>query len=742
MRALRLAAIALILAACQPAAPLTQSPVSAVRLQDARALWGHAAPAYRVQAVESDLKPYGTVSLLDTGNNVVATGTTDGSGNFSLNPFVSWTPTTSAVYVLELSKRFEGMDEGSLLRMRTLVSWTGTQWTSISGTTASVSGGSGVLINSGTTAIAAIQSLRGLALGNMLSSLDPNSGTFTPGSTGISATDFTTVKGMVGSDLAADLDPVRAITWSVPDGTYLNRLETKNGNLLFDLKDVPPQPGINPTPIRTKYGTGYAVAGSSAGLYLGQFGSWGTAGGDFEDPMDIAVDRYGNLYISNLLNSRVDKFDPNSNFQTSFGSNGTGNGQFNQVTGVTLDPLGNLWVSDYQNQRIQKLDPNGTFLMGIGEGSVWTSGSPPAVATGSANGWFSAPHYIRTDRYGNIWVSETGNSRIQEFAPNGSFVRGIGNGTTWTGAAPTPVASNANGYFSNGPTGFTFDSQGYLWVCDRGNNRIQKFDSNGNFLATYGSSGSGNGQFNVAESISVDGAGNFWVSDYQGQRIQKFDQSFNYLGQIGTVGVSGAAAGTFYNPRGLNFDSNGNLLVVDWGNHRVQRFAPASNPLIYPNLSNVTKGTVEVWFNPSWNVPMVSNAILVAMKGLNFNFSLGVSSPNLYMYIDDGTNVGRVGLSQTDSANLIQKGTWTHVAVTWNGPSGQLHFYLNGTEYASYYTPWPSSFNFGSVATCSIGDAISVPGRYAQAIIGSARIYDYPKSLTEIRRDAAMVEQY
>jgi len=278
MRALRLAAIALILAACQPAAPLTQSPVSAVRLQDARALWGHAAPAYRVQAVESDLKPYGTVSLLDTGNNVVATGTTDGSGNFSLNPFVSWTPTTSAVYVLELSKRFEGMDEGSLLRMRTLVSWTGTQWTSISGTTASVSGGSGVLINSGTTAIAAIQSLRGLALGNMLSSLDPNSGTFTPGSTGISATDFTTVKGMVGSDLAADLDPVRAITWSVPDGTYLNRLENKNGNLLFDLKDVPPLPGTNPTPIRTKYGTGYAVA-TAAGLYLGQFGSWGTAGG-------------------------------------------------------------------------------------------------------------------------------------------------------------------------------------------------------------------------------------------------------------------------------------------------------------------------------------------------------------------------------------------------------------------------------------------------------------------------------
>ena len=245
MKALRLAAITLILAACQPATPLAQNPTPTIRLQDAHALWGHAAPTYRVQAVESDLKPYGTVSLLDTSNNVVATGTTDGSGNFNLNPFVSWT---------------------------------GTQWTSISGTTASVSGGSGVLINSGTTAIAAIQSLRGLALGNMLSSLDPNSGTFTPGSTGISATDFTTVKGMVGSDLAADLDPVRAITWSVPDGTYLNRLENKNGNLLFDLKDVPPLPGTNPTPIRTKYGTGYAVA-TAAGLYLGQFGSWGTAGG-------------------------------------------------------------------------------------------------------------------------------------------------------------------------------------------------------------------------------------------------------------------------------------------------------------------------------------------------------------------------------------------------------------------------------------------------------------------------------
>jgi len=745
MKALRLAAITLILAACQPATPLAQNPTPTIRLQDAHALWGHAAPTYRVQAVESDLKPYGTVSLLDTSNNVVATGTTDGSGNFNLNPFVSWTPTSGAVYALELTKRFESNNEGSLLRMRTLVSWSGTQWASISGTTASASGGSGVLINSGTTAIAAIQSLRALTASNMLGSLDPNSGTFTPGSTGIAATDFTTVKGMVGSDLAADLDPVRAITWSVPDGTYLNRLENKNGNLLFDLKDAPTLPGTNPTPIRTKYGTGYAVASSSAGLYLGQFGSWGTDGGDFEEPMDIAKDRYGNLYITNFLNNRVDKFDPNGNFMTSFGTYGTGNGQFNQVTSVAVDPQGNLWVVDYSNHRVQKLDPNGNFLMGIGEGTVWTSGPPPTPAAGSADSWFSYPHYTKVDRSGNIWVSDASNFRIQEFAPNGTFIRGIGNGTTWTGAAPAPAPGSGNAYFGSAPmgapVGFDFDAQGNLWVCDRSNNRVEKFDSSGNFLVAYGSAGSGNGQFNANDAIAIDGAGNLWVSDYYGQRIEKFDPSFNYLGQISSAGATGSAPGTFNVPRGLNFDSNGNLLAADWSNHRVQRFAPATTTLNYNSSGhfNLPTGTVEAWIRPSW-----SGTTSGTYRFFQAFIASGSVGDGLSIY-KTGSNVAADFWPHTTGAGatslLADMSSWTpytdhHVAVTWDG-GNRVSLYVDGGLMATRAAGGQIQVLASTLAVGSDGSSLQ-----ANAIIESCRVYDYAKSLTEIRRDYGMVEQY
>ena len=72
------------------------------------------------------------------------------------------------------------------------------------------------------------------------------------------------------------------------------------------------------------------------------------------------------------------------------------------------------------------------------------------------------------------------------------------------------------------PYSVDVDSKGDVWVADRGNHRIQKFDKDGNFITKFGSVGKGNGQFTNPEHLAVDSAGNVYVSDRKANTIQVF----------------------------------------------------------------------------------------------------------------------------------------------------------------------------------------------------------------------------
>ena len=77
----------------------------------------------------------------------------------------------------------------------------------------------------------------------------------------------------------------------------------------------------------------------------------------------------------------------------------------------------------------------------------------------------------------------------------------------------------------NGPRGITTDSSGNVYVADVGNDRIQKFDSDGNFITKWGSEGTGDGQFDAPRGITTDSSGNVYVADGFNDRIQVFSQS-------------------------------------------------------------------------------------------------------------------------------------------------------------------------------------------------------------------------
>ena len=96
---------------------------------------------------------------------------------------------------------------------------------------------------------------------------------------------------------------------------------------------------------------------------------------------------------------------------------------------------------------------------------------------------------------GNVYVVDRDNNRVQKFDANGTYLGKWGSGP-----------SSDNGSF-NSPYGVAVDTAGNVYVSDWGNNRVQKFDSNGNFLTKWGISGSGDGQFDVPTGVAVAGDG-------------------------------------------------------------------------------------------------------------------------------------------------------------------------------------------------------------------------------------------
>src|SRR4030095_10944220 len=123
----------------------------------------------------------------------------------------------------------------------------------------------------------------------------------------------------------------------------------------------------------------------------------------------------------------------------------------------------------------------------------------------------------------------------------------------------------------NNPDGIAVDTLDNLYVMDSGNNRIQKFDGEGNFISMWGSKGTDDGQFNCPRfcMVALDRQGNIFVTDNNNARIQKFDGNGKFLAKWGRYG---SEDGQFITPFGIAVDRQGNVYVGDVGNARIQKF--------------------------------------------------------------------------------------------------------------------------------------------------------------------------
>jgi sugar lactone lactonase YvrE/phosphodiesterase/alkaline phosphatase D-like protein len=126
-----------------------------------------------------------------------------------------------------------------------------------------------------------------------------------------------------------------------------------------------------------------------------------------------------------------------------------------------------------------------------------------------------------------------------------------------------------NGQFGD-MSGLAVDGAGNVWVADYGNSRVQKFDAAGNYLSQFGKYGTGNGEFNQPYGVAIAPSGDLWVADPFNDRIQKFNSKGEYLSKIGS---SGSGNGQFDWPGNVAVDpGSGDIWVADFSNSRLQQF--------------------------------------------------------------------------------------------------------------------------------------------------------------------------
>lgn len=175
---------------------------------------------------------------------------------------------------------------------------------------------------------------------------------------------------------------------------------------------------------------------------------------------------------------------------------------------------------------------------------------------GSGNGQFDTPDGLVIDSQGYIYVLDTNNSRLQRFDSSTAYVSQTGE----TGP------NDGQLYL---PQGLVLDQNDNFYIADTGNHRIQKWDSHGVYVSQFGVFGSGDGQFEWPVGVAVDSAGNLYVLDNITNRVQKFDSNGVYLSQWGSYG---SADGQLNSPYDLAIDSNDQIYVADSYNNRIQKF--------------------------------------------------------------------------------------------------------------------------------------------------------------------------
>ncbi|MCK9475437.1 MAG: NHL repeat-containing protein [Candidatus Muirbacterium halophilum] len=271
-------------------------------------------------------------------------------------------------------------------------------------------------------------------------------------------------------------------------------------------------------------------------------GKKGKSTGEFDYPVSVTRDSYGNIFVTDWKNSRVQKFSESGDFILEFGNSQAP--KLNLPIGIALDNSNNVYVADYGNHRIIKYDENGNLLIAAGK-------------KGKESGEFRAPRGIWYDVVKErLFVADYDNYRIQILDQDLKVLSEI----------DCKDPDNNKRY---PPRSVAVDYDGNVYAVMSSYNVIWKFNTEGKLVRKFGSKGNKPGEFDNPRYIAVDSLNNIYISDYNNDRIQIFNTDGVCKGYFGE---KGSGLGHFNKPEGIFIDKEARILIVDAENHRIQVF--------------------------------------------------------------------------------------------------------------------------------------------------------------------------
>jgi uncharacterized protein (TIGR03437 family) len=308
-------------------------------------------------------------------------------------------------------------------------------------------------------------------------------------------------------------------------------------------------------------------------------------------PVEVALDPVGDLYISEARQvvcvTAVTTIVTAAAGNGTFGYGGDGGSALlavlNAPTGLAFNN-GSLYIGDTNNQRVRAVAASGTINTVAGNGTPTYAGDGlPAVSAS-----LSGPVGLAFDSTGNLYIADSQNSRVRLVNPSGTISTFAGNGTSsgfgGEGDPATLIPLNS-------PQAVAADLAGNVYVSDTGHSRVIQVDPAGNMHTVAGNGTPGNasgggtslGELYDPSGLAVDAAGNLFIADTQNQRIVMLTPG-GVISTIAGTGISGfsgdggpAAAAALSNPSAVAVDANENIFIADTGNNRVRVITPDGN---------------------------------------------------------------------------------------------------------------------------------------------------------------------
>jgi DNA-binding beta-propeller fold protein YncE len=307
---------------------------------------------------------------------------------------------------------------------------------------------------------------------------------------------------------------------------------------------------------------------SPVGAVLAQWGTSGSTVGQFNAPFGVAVDGASTVFVADQLNNRVQRFGTDGMPLGAWGAPGAGPGELRTPFGVAVGSGGRVYVADFGNDRVEVFTSGGTVLNTFG-------------VHGSGDGQFQRPAGVAVGLDGTLYVTDHFNDRVERFAADGRFLAQLGPSSDSSAGVPAltiqPPSSASTSPTSIGLGGPAAGQNGTPTPPPPLDGAPASAQATPNAAQTLVSTTSGSdAQLRRPEGIAVDRDGNVWVADYGHDRVVKLSPDGRLLMSWGS---RGSGPGEFVGPKGVAIDpSSGRLYVADTGNARVQRLAPDGTP--------------------------------------------------------------------------------------------------------------------------------------------------------------------